>query len=298
MRNLDMVTLRSFLAVAEQGGVTRAATALNLTQSAVSMQLKRLEEVLGIGLLDRSGRRIALTAAGEQLLSYARRIVSLNDEAVGRLTEDLYEGQITLGVPHDIVYPVIPRVLKTFNSMFPRVKVQLRSSSTVSLREALAGGALDLILTTETDVSPGGETLTRMPLRWTGAPSGTAWKTRPLRLAFCSFCIFRPGVLRRLDAAGIDWELAVESDDDRAVEALVSADLAVGALLEDSIPPHLEPLPASCDLPDLGDQAINLYCAQAEPDVVMRELIAMLRQGFAAGPAPVMAAAPGESVTA
>lgn len=97
MRNLDMTTLRSFMAVADHGGVTRAAGALNLTQSAVSMQIKRLEEMLDITLLDRANRRVTLTASGEQLLSYARRIVALNDEAVGRLTEDLFEGEVVLG---------------------------------------------------------------------------------------------------------------------------------------------------------------------------------------------------------
>ena len=290
MRNLDMTTLRSFLAVAEHGGVTRAAGALNLTQSAVSMQLKRLEDLLDIQLLDRSNRKIALTGSGEQMLSYARRIVALNDEAVGRLTEELYEGEITLGVPHDIVYPVIPRVLKTFNSIFPRVKVQLRSSSTMRLRDEMERGEVHVILTTEAGVGEGGETLAEMPLRWTGATGGVAWKKRPLRLAFCSLCIFRHIVIRRLDEEGIDWELAVDSEDDRAIEALVSADLAIGALLEDSIPPHLEALPASgCDLPDLGSQKINLYQRKGEDGAVTQELMRMLRQGFAA---PVPASAP------
>jgi DNA-binding transcriptional LysR family regulator len=82
MRNLDMTALRSFVAVTEHGGVTRAAGMLNFTQSAVSMQLKRLEETLGVSLFDRSNRRIELTASGEQLLGYARRIVELNDEAM------------------------------------------------------------------------------------------------------------------------------------------------------------------------------------------------------------------------
>jgi len=286
MRNLDMTTLRSFLAVADQGGVTRAAAALNLTQSAVSMQLKRLEDMLGISLLDRSGRRIGLTAPGEQLISYARRIIALNDEVVGRLTDDLYEGELTLGVPHDIVYPVIPRVLKTFNAVFPRVKVQLLSSSTVKLLDALERKEVDLILTTEEQKGPGGETLTEMPLRWVGARDGVAWKARPLRLAFCKFCIFKPIVLRALDAEGIGWDMAVESEDDRSVEALTSADLAVGALLEDSIPPHLAPLPASCDLPDLGVQQINMYGA-SESNEVLWELAGMIRQGFQ-GTAPQM----------
>ena len=156
MRNLDVTTLRSFVAVAEAGGVTRAAGFLHLTQSAVSMQLKRLEELLGLELLDRSGRTIALTASGEQLLVYARRMVALNDEVMTRLTDQAYEGQITLGVPHDIVYPVIPQVLKQFNSAFPRVRVQLRTSYTRLLFEEFSKGSCDLILTTETQVSTGG----------------------------------------------------------------------------------------------------------------------------------------------
>ena len=285
IRNLDMTTLRSFVAVADQGGVTRGAASLNLTQSAVSMQLKRLEDMLGIALLERNGRRVALTAPGEQLLSYARRMITLNDELVGRLTEDHYEGQLTLGVPHDIVYPVIPRVLKTFNTLCPRVKVQLRSWSTMKLLEALDRGEIDLILTTETSLRPGGETLTEMPLRWVGGRDALIWKTRPLRLAFCKYCIFKPTVLRALDAAGIDWDMAVDSDDDRAVEALISADLAMGALLEDSIPPHLAALPAGCDLPDLGAQQINMYAARTG-DEVLDELGAMLRQGFGAAQPP------------
>jgi len=286
MRNLDITTLRALVAVTDHGGVTRAAAMLNLTQSAVSMQIKRLEEMLGLSLFDRSNRRVSLTASGEQLVRYARRILALNDEAVGRLTEDLYEGELRLGVPHDIVYPVVPRVLKQFNAAYPRVNVHLRSSSTVKLREEFARGEVDLILTTEEGVDDGGETLTEMALRWTGAPGGTSWKRRPLRLAFCTNCIFRPIVLRKLEQAGIDWEMAVLSEDDRAVEALVSADLAVGALLEDSIPPHQEAIEPGGALPDLGVQKINLY-ARAGGDPLIDPLSDMLRQGFFAQPASV-----------
>lgn len=281
IRNLDMTTLRSFLAVSDHGGVTRAAASLNLTQSAVSMQLKRLEDLMGIDLLDRSNRKIALTGAGEQLLAYARRIVQLNAEAVGRLTDQVYEGEIMLGVPHDIVYPVIPRVLQRFNAAFPRVNVNLRSSSTMKLHEALKRGEVDLILTTEEEMHPGGETLTEMPLRWTGAEGGQAFKKSPLRLAFCNVCIFRPIVLRKLNEAGIDWEMAVDSEDDRAVEALVSADLAIGALLEDSIPPHLEAIPAGKGLPELGSQKINLYGAAHSQNEVLLQLAELIRQGYA-----------------
>ncbi|MEM8981179.1 MAG: LysR family transcriptional regulator [Pseudomonadota bacterium] len=288
MRNLDMTTLRSFVTVAEQGGVTRAAAALNLTQSAVSMQIKRLEELLDVELFERANRTLKPTASGDLLLTYARKLVDLNDEAVGRLTDKVYEGEITLGAPYDIVYPVVPKVLKQFNALYPRVKMQLVSSSTIKLIKSLERGEVDLILTTEEDLRPGGETLAEVPLRWTGAPGGQAWKKRPLRLAFCSFCIFRPIAMRCLDQAGIDWELVVESEDDRAVEALVSADLAVGALMADSIPPHLEALNTGGVLPDLGVQKINMYGVSSRKEGLIGDLAGMLRQGFAPVKPPML----------
>ncbi|MCM2562706.1 LysR family transcriptional regulator [Lutimaribacter sp. EGI FJ00015] len=281
---MDITTLRSFVAVAELRGVTRAAAHLNLTQSAVSMQLKRLEDLLGLALFDRSARRIALTQNGEQMLSYARRMVQLNDEVMMRLTDQAFEGEVILGAPHDIVYPVIPQVLKSFNVAFPRVKVTLRSSSTVELHDALDHGQVDLILTTESAPRPGGETLAHVPLRWAGAKGGQSWRLRPLRLAFCTKCAFRPQAIRALDAAGIDWEMTVDSNDDRSVEALISADLAIGALLEGSIPPHQEAVPHGGSLPDLGVQQINMYAPGVDRGGIIDELRQSLRKAFAAKP--------------
>ena len=165
-RNLDLTALRSFVAVADMGGVTRAAGMLNLTQSAVSMQLKRLEESLDVSLLDRSSRTIGLTTEGEKLLSYGRRMIAMNDEIYAQMTDQEFEGVIRLGVPHDIIYPAIPQVLQLFNAEFPRMRVQLISSWTLRLREMFAEGKCDLILTTEDHCDPGGETLTEKPLLW------------------------------------------------------------------------------------------------------------------------------------
>ncbi|MFX0541155.1 LysR family transcriptional regulator [Roseovarius sp. S4756] len=282
MRNLDMTTLRSFVAVADQGGVTRAAQILNLTQSAVSMQLKRLEDLLGLGLLDRSGRRIALTPAGEQMLGYARRLVALNDEVVGRLTDQVWEGEVTFGVPHDIIHPVIPRVLKQFNAAFPRVRVHLSSLYSSLLMESHGKGEIDLILTTETVLGPGGETLSEVPLRFYCAKGGTAWKQRPLRIATCRNCLFRPKAIRLLEEAGIDWESAIDSDSDGAIEATISADLAVTAMLEGTAPHLLEAVPQAAGLPDLGLQKINMYGAATPRSELVTQLAAVVRQGFGA----------------
>ncbi len=280
MRNLDMTTLRSFVAVADQGGVTRAAVVLNLTQSAVSMQLKRLEDVLGLGLLNRTGRRIALTPSGEQMLGYARRLVALNDEVVGRLTDQVWEGEVTFGVPHDIIHPVIPRVLKQFNAAFPRVRVHLKSLYSSLLMEMHAKGEVDLILTTETACAAGGETLTEAPLRFYGAPGGIAARQRPLRFATCRNCLFRPNAIHLLDAAGIAWENAIDSDSDGAIEATVSADLAVTSKLEGTAPHHLEAIPPAAGLPDLGVQKINMYGATTPRSELVTQLAAVVRQGF------------------
>lgn len=278
-RNLDLTALRSFVTVADAGGVTKAAGMLNLTQSAVSMQLKRLEESLDVSLLDRSARQIGVTKEGEQLLSYARRMMALNDEALQRLTGDDYEGEITLGVPHDIIYPYIPPVLRRFAVQFPRVQVNLVSAPTKTLREKFDRGECDAILTTEFDPGPGGEALVTLPLVWVGALGGTAWKQSPLPVAFCSNCIFRSGVLKRMDTAQFDWQMVVESELDNAVEAVVSADLAVHAVIKGVYPRDTAPVPPEASLPDPGETRIVLYM-QAVEDPVQIALRDMIRHSY------------------
>ncbi|WP_102226193.1 LysR family transcriptional regulator [Acidimangrovimonas sediminis] len=279
-RNLDLTALRSFAAVADAGGVTRAAGFLNLTQSAVSMQIKRLEESLDLQLLDRSGRSVALTAAGEQVLGYARRLLALNDEAIARLTHQSFEGEIVLGVPSDIVYPAIPRVLKRVHAEYPRMRVTLVSSYTRRLKALFARGDCDLILTTEDSTGPEGEQLIELPLAWIGAPGGSAWKSRPLPLAFEHNCIFRVGVQEALDRAGIPWVMAVESDSTRSIEASVSADLAVHALVEGAEPKYLERIPHGGALPELASTRINLYVADPVHSPVITATAEMIRQTF------------------
>lgn len=281
-RNLDLVALRAFVAVADAGGVTRAAGFLNLTQSAVSMQIKRLEQAMSVDLLDRAGRQVGLTPAGEVLLGYARKMLALNDEALARLTRDPHEGEIVLGVPHDVVYPVIPQVLQHFVRSFPRMRVTLLSSFTRVLQAQFGRGECDIILTTEDQVEPGGETLAELPLVWVGAPAGIAWKQRPLRLAYEHNCIFRQGVQAALDTAGIQWEMAVESDSTRTIEASVSADLAVHTVLAGSEPPYVERISHGGTLPELTRMKVNLYVADPVHSPAVLELAALIRRAYAA----------------
>lgn len=272
-RNLDMTALRAFVTVSETGGVTRAAGQLNLTQSAVSMQLKRLEESLGQQLLERSGRGISMTAQGEQLLSYGRRILALNDEVWARMNDDCFEGEVRLGVPHDIVYPYVPGILQRIAAEFPRLRVELISSFTKQLKTDFDRGNVDVILTTEADLDRGGETLQKQHLKWVGAPGGIAWRQRPLKLAFENGCIFREPVQKALDDSDTAWDMVVNSDSSRTIDATVSADLAIHANIAGNSSPHVQLIEHGGALPELPEISINMYYT-ARADMPLIETVA------------------------
>lgn len=278
-RNLDLTALRSFVAVADAGGVTRAAGLLNLTQSAVSMQLKRLEDSLSTPLFQRAARKLSLTPEGAQLMGPARRMLELNDEALARLGVDSCEGEIRLGVPHDIVYPAIPGILKRLAGQYPRLRITLTSSFTTLLKDAFQRGELDVIVTTEDRPGPGGEVISAQRLVWIGAEEGGAFARRPVRLGFKDTCIFRPTAQSALDAAGIPWELAFEGDSEQAAEALVAADLAISARLSGRFPPGTVEITGQ-GLPDLGGLSICQYRAPTAKNEAAEALMAELRLAY------------------
>ncbi len=276
-RNLDLTALRALVTVAEVGGVTRAAGLLNLTQSAVSMQIKRLEDSLGLELFNRAQRKLTLTVEGEQLAHYARRMLDLNDEALTRLTDAAYEGEIRIGVPHDIVYPQMPRILKAMALEFPRVRINLDSCFTSKLKDGFARGEFDVILTTEANPGEGGERLSTRRLVWVGAEDGIAWQQRPVRLAFVETCFFRPIAQNALSAAGIRWEIAISGESEQVADATIAADLSIAARMEGAISAGLEVIEAGNALPDLGQLSICLYDAGSQKGPVITALLAHLR---------------------
>lgn len=262
-RTLDLGTLRSFVTIAETGSMTRAASRLHMTQSALSMQIKRLEQSLALSVFDRSTHGMTPTPGGDQLLHYARQMLELNDEAWGRLTAEEYEGRLSIGVPADIINPLIPRVLRQFTRDYPRVQVQLASSLTGKLLRQFDAGKHDIVLTTELTPGKGGEVLSTQRLIWTGAEGGVAWKKRPLPIGFSSGCAFRQTVIDALDQRAIEWRDVVVAEDEIAGVATISADLCVGAELEFSEHPGRENIDHGGQLPELADHSIVLYRASS-----------------------------------
>ena len=280
-RNLDIAALRSFLTVAETGGVTRASSQLNLTQSAVSLQIKRLEDTFGCTLFERSGRGVTLTSQGEQLIGYARRVLSANDETWLRMTGSGFAGEIHIGSPDDLLYPRVPRVLRAFTSANPKVKVQLHSGQTMVLKERFARGALDVILTTEPGVDAGGEPLASEPLVWIGAHEGRAWQRRPLPLGTVAGCIFNRASIETLNAAGFDWKLELDSVTNPAMDVSIQADIVVRLAMLSTVPAQFEVIDHGGALPTLPSFSINMYVTRGPRRRLAEPLAARLRAAYA-----------------
>lgn len=275
-RNLDISALRSLVTVAETGSVTRAAGLLNLTQSAVSMQIRRLEESLGERLFAREPKRMVLTAPGETLVQFGRRICEINDEALGRVGAYSAMSEIRLGVPYDIVNPQIPRVLKEMAASWPMLRINLVTSYTRILKERFRAGEFDLILTTEQHPDAGAQVLSEERLVWVGAEGGRAHHARPLRAAFKETCIFRPVALAALAAAGIGWEMAFDGESETVIEATVAADLGVSVRMASNLPQGCVPVEG---LPALPGSKICLY-DQVSP---LSEAVEALKNALACG---------------
>jgi len=281
LRDLDTALLRSFVAVAEAGSVTAAAHQLNLTQAAVSQQLKRLEDQLELALFRREGRRLVLAEGGERLLARAKRLLALNDEIWQLARTPEVEGELRLGVPHDLVTPYVPPILESFDRAWPRVRVVLVSTTSGELLADLAAGEVDLCVTTEPGVRPGGETLMQERLAWVQRRAGTAARKEPLPLAVGGEdCAFRRPAIRALVDAGRDFRIACDSSHMQPLSATVEADLAVTVLLPGSLPPSLAPVEAALELPALPVFAINLYVRAGNRTPAIEAMAAHIRRHF------------------
>ena len=282
-RDIDTALLRAFVAVVETGSVTGAAVLLSLTQAAVSQQLKRLEELFGTELFERHHKRLTLRPNGERLLAHAHKLISLNDEVFSAMSAPAYEGEVRLGVPHDIVGPYLPPILKRFDKAWPRVRVSLKCTTTPQLIELLRKGKIDLTLTTELRCGAGGETLLQDDLVWAGAIDGAARSRDPLPVSLGDEkCEFRPSVLKALSAAGRDWRPVCEVSSMEPLLASIEADLSIAPLLRSTIPHYLQAIDRDRRLPRLPNFLVNLYLPPVRQSEVALELARHITQEFEA----------------
>ncbi|WP_260295993.1 LysR family transcriptional regulator [Sedimenticola hydrogenitrophicus] len=281
-RDIDVGLIRAFLAVAESGGMTRAAQVLNLTQGAVSQQIKRLEGYFGKQLFDRRQKQMQLTPDGEKLVASANRLLALNDELLQLMRQPEFTGEILLGVPPDIVRPFLPPILKRFSREFPNIRVTLISDSTPVLLEMLKKQEIDLTLTTESVKGDPEELLLTDALVWIGAINGEASHRQPLPVALgLESCDFRASAVEALNGAGLEWISICQVGSIEPVLATLEADMAIAPYMSQVIPESLAMLDPGSGLPPLPRYYINLRLPGRGASMIVQELAQQIRSGFA-----------------
>jgi DNA-binding transcriptional LysR family regulator len=248
----DSELLRSFVAVAQNGGFTRAAKMLNSTQSTISAQIRRLEDEAGRPLFTRSTRSVQLTSAGEMLLGYARTILCLHEDARLRLSGAAHVGKLRVGAAEDLVDIWLPEVLRSFALQYPSVRVELEIGIGTTLFKMLERRELDLVVGGRCDGEKHGRRLWQEPLVWAFSAEAEVPKVLPLAF-FPEPCPYREAALRALAGSRRRWHIACTSSSLAGVRAACMAGLAVTPLPKHAIQRGLRVLGKTDNLPILPE---------------------------------------------
>jgi DNA-binding transcriptional LysR family regulator len=234
---LDLELLRSFVSVVDAGGFTRAGERVHRTQSTVSQQIKRLEDDIGQPLLNRSGKDVVPTEAGERLLSYARRLLALAEEARDVVARPGTEGAVRLGIPEDFAAYRLTKLLATFSRSRPGLRLDVRSDQSVFLRRDLERGELDLALLKRGAGEKDAIAVWPERVHWVTSKTHPAHATEgsvPL-IGFPAGCLYRTRAIHALESAGRSWHMAYTSSGLAGIQAAVAAGLGLSILSEMAI---------------------------------------------------------------
>lgn len=233
---LDNDHLRTLVAIAETGSFTKAAGIVHKTQSAVSMQIRKLEERLGRDIFIKEGRLAKLTPDGERLLDYSYRILRLNDEVIGSFREERLTGSVKLGVPDDYAERYLPQILARFTASNPGIEVAMICEPTPSLIANLDACEIDMAIITHSQRRNVGEIIRDEKLMWVSSTRHCIHEHRPLPLALGrDTCDWRRSAVVRLEGRSIPYRILYTSWNSAAVGAVVLAGLAIGVLPESAV---------------------------------------------------------------
>lgn len=260
---LDLDVLRTFVAIAETGSFTAAANAVFRTPSAVSMQIKKLEETLRCAVFNRDARSVSLTADGEILMGYARRMLAINREAVSKFVVPDVSGVVRLGSPDDYGERVLPAVLKRFAQSHPSVAVDVIIDQSVNLRRRLNERELDITLFTVCrNIPPDAEILLTEPIVWGGARGGCAHMRKPLPVSVWEEgCAWRADALEALGRDGVEYRVAYMSAHTAGQRSAILADLAIAPLPKSFIGDEIVALGPEHGLPQLSNYNLAMIVA-------------------------------------
>ncbi|MGM9485517.1 LysR family transcriptional regulator [Roseateles sp. NT4] len=276
---LDIDLLRSLVAVAETGGLSKAAARVGRTQSALSMQMQRLEEVAGQPLLYRTGRGVTLTAAGERLLVHAGELLRRHDEALAELRGAQVSGLLRLGCPEDYAVVFLPHLLQGFASLYPQVQLEVVCAPTPRLLEQLARHAADLALVSVQAGADEADVIRREPLVWVARRGASAAMLDPLPLALGAPDSLDHVLPRRaLEATGRRFRIAYASSSLSGLIGMARSGQAVTVLTRTAVPDDLEILGEESGLPPLPDVGLTLAFDREQPGALAAAFAAHVRK--------------------
>ena len=278
--NLSPELLQTLIAIADTGGFASAARTVHRTQSAVSMQMKRLEEIVGQALFEKQGRRAALTPQGRNLLLYARRIVRLQDEALAAFRSPEVQGEVRVGVCDDYVMRLMPPILAGFAERHPGVHIRLDSQSSDKLIVATTTGELDFSLVNIVREDIEHERLVSEPLVWVSSRRHLVHERSPVPVAIEGSCLWGRWASQTLDHAGVDYRLAYSTFSFGGIVAIVEAGLAVAVMSRSSVPDGLRVLSRADGFPDLPVTSIGLVRKASRLSPAAVELLDDVRRGI------------------
>ena len=266
--NLQIDYLRTFIALAETRGFTKAGALVHRSQSAVSMQIKRLEAEVGRPLFDRVGKTVELTREGRTLLGYAMRIVREHDDAVRALTGPDLEGTVRFGSPEHYTIGLLPGILARFALDYPDIQVKMACENSVDVKAAVDRGDLDVGITTQ--FPEGGQVIHQDPVVWAAAPGFIVQPHKALPLAvFEADCIFRTWALDALEKSGIQYRIVYVS---RSISGLIDAvqsGFAVAPIIASNLPEDLLALGLESGLPVLPVSTVVLHKNRQNPSEII-----------------------------
>jgi len=257
--NLDLDTLHTLVVAHDRGGLAQAADLLGRTPSALSLQMKRLQEDLGIPIFRKRGRGLALTEAGEIALSYARRILMLHDELLDTMQGANLAGHIRVGCPQDFAW-ILPSVLSHFSSLYPRMQIELHVEGNAALVDAISKARIDLAVIIGHEDHSNAQTVGRLDLVWIASSTFIPPHEQPLPLAMLGpQCAFRRCALQHLEAADIPYRIAASSPSLDGLWAALLGGLGVTARTALNLPGGLGSAGSLYSLPLLGSLPVTLH---------------------------------------
>lgn len=267
---LDLDQLQTFITIADTGSFTRAAEEVHRTQSAVSMQMRRLEERIGKPLFEKDGRSNKLSQEGERLLSYARRLMHLNRETLSAFDDERLEGTIRIGTPDDYADRFLPEIMARFARSNPRVELTVICEPTPGLAEHIKRGNLDLALVTHSEERGQSEVVRREPLLWVSSTNHPTHEQEILPMAFGRpTCIWRRAACDVLDRQNREYRILINSWSATVITAAVLSGLAISVLPECALRPGMRVLGEADGFGPLPDCKIGIMRGQtSRPDIV------------------------------